>query len=99
MPFFPDSTQASLFFRSALTIAPFTEHFVLLAERLEQATLSLDKLSIKAVMQTSSECYRHFLRVSSGATLSRKRNRDTLYITTLIVTTMFCNQITNQQRN
>ena len=51
----PDSTQALLFFRSALTIAPFTEHFVLPAERLEQAMLSLDMLSIKAVMQTTSD--------------------------------------------
>ena len=52
----PDSTQALLFFRSALTIAPFTEHFVLPAERLEQAMLSLDMLSIKAVMQTTTDC-------------------------------------------
>ena len=51
----PDSTQALLFFRSALTIAPFNEHFVLPAERLEQAMLLLDMLSIKAVMQTTSD--------------------------------------------
>ena len=51
----PDSTQALPFFRSALTIAPFTEHFVLPTERLEQAMLSLDMLSIKAVMQTTTD--------------------------------------------
>ena len=44
----PNSTQASLFFRSAVAIAPFTVHFVLLAHRLKQAMLSLDRLSIKA---------------------------------------------------
>ena len=43
----PDPTQVSLFFRFALTIAPFTVHFVLLAELLEQAVLLLDKLSKK----------------------------------------------------
>ena len=37
----PYSTQASLFFRFAQTIAPFTVHFVLLAELLEQAVLLL----------------------------------------------------------
>ena len=42
-----DSTQASLFFRSAVTIVPFTVHFVLQHERLEQAMLSLNKLSKK----------------------------------------------------
>ena len=42
----PDSTQASLFFRLALTIAPFTVHFWT-AELLEQAALLLDKLSKK----------------------------------------------------
>ena len=40
----PDSTQASLFFRFAQTIASLTVHFVLLAE---QAVLLLDKLSKK----------------------------------------------------
>ena len=40
-----DSTQASLFlFGSAVTIVPFTVHFVLQYERLEQAMLSLNKL-------------------------------------------------------
>ena len=43
-----DSTQASLFlFGSAVTIVPFTVHFVLQYERLEQAMLSLSKLSKK----------------------------------------------------
>ena len=44
----PNSTQASLFFRFAMAIAPLTVHFVLLADRLKQAMLSLDRLSIKA---------------------------------------------------
>ena len=35
----------TFFFRSALTIVPFTVHFVLQYEGLEQALLSLDKLS------------------------------------------------------
>ena len=34
-PFLPESTQAALLFRSALTIAPFAVHFILLAESLE----------------------------------------------------------------
>ena len=40
-------TLASLFFRSAVTIAPFIGLFVWPAERFEQAMLSLDKLSQK----------------------------------------------------
>ena len=42
-----NSTQpkSHFFFRSALTIVPFTVHFVLQYEGLEQAMLSLDKLS------------------------------------------------------
>ena len=64
----PNSTQASLFFRSAVTYAPFTGHFVLLAERLKQAVLSLNKLFVKAVMRTTSDCYRYFLRDSIAAT-------------------------------
>ena len=53
----PDSTQALLFFCSAVTIAPLTGHFVLLAERLKQAVLSLNKLSKKkkAVMQNTRD--------------------------------------------
>ena len=62
------STQASLFFRCTIAIAQITVHFVLLAERLEQAVLSLDKLSIKSVMQNTSDYCRYFLRVSGGAT-------------------------------
>ena len=73
-----DSTQASLFFRSAVTIVPFTVHFVLQHERLEQAMLSLNKLSKKndnnnkAVMQNTSHYYRYLLRVSCGATYYEK---------------------------
>ena len=69
----PDSTQASLFFRSALTIAPFTAHFVLPAEVLEQALLSLDKLSENSLAKKKLRCRIQettniFFRVSSGAT-------------------------------
>ena len=39
------SIQASLFFRTTVTIAPCTVHFVLLHERLGQAILSINKLS------------------------------------------------------
>ena len=87
-----DSTQASLFFRSAVTIVPwlscrdyravtivpFTVHFVLQHELLEQAMFSLDKLSKKndnnneAVMQNTSHYYRYLLRVSCGATYYEK---------------------------
>ena len=42
-----DWTLASLFFRSAVTIAPLIRLFVLPAEGFEQAMLSLDKLSQK----------------------------------------------------
>ena len=45
-----------------MAIAQLTVHFVLLAERLEQAVLSLDKLSIKYVMQNTSDYYRYFLQ-------------------------------------
>ena len=71
----PESTQASLFFRSALTIAPFIVHFVLLVERLKQALLSLDKLSKtkkRAVMQNARDYHIYFLRVSRGATYYEK---------------------------
>ena len=59
-------------FRSTLTIASFIVHFVLLAKRLKQAVLSLDKLSKKktkkkAVMQNKRDYHIYFLRVSSGA--------------------------------
>ena len=57
-----------LFFRSTLTIVPFTVHFVLLAERLRQAVLSLYRLWKKAVMQNARDYQIYFLRVSSGAT-------------------------------
>ena len=110
-----DSTQASLFlFGSAVTIVPFTVHFVLQYERLEQAMLSLNKLSKnnnnnnnKPVMQNKSHHYRYFLRVSSGTTyyekgiesLTKWMQSPVVYITTLIVTTlMFCNQIMIQQK-
>ena len=73
-----DSAQGSLFlFGSAVTIVPFTVHFVLQYERLEQAMLSLNKLpknnnnnnnNNKPVMQNKSHHYRYFLRVSSGTT-------------------------------
>ena len=43
----PDWTLASIFFRSAVTIAPLIGLFVLPAEGFEQAMLSLDKLSQK----------------------------------------------------
>ena len=62
----PDSTQDS--FRSTLTIVPFTVHFVLLAERLRQAVLTLYRLWKKAVMQNARDYQIYFLRVSSGAT-------------------------------
>ena len=64
----PDSTQAPFFFRSALSFAPFTVHFVLLTERLKQAILSVNKLSKKAVMQNTKDYNIYFLRVSCGAT-------------------------------
>ena len=71
--FSPNSTQASLFFRSAVTIAPFTGlFFVLLAERLKQAVLLLNKLFVKPVMRTTSDCYRYFLRDSSAATYYKR---------------------------
>ena len=44
----PDSTSVYLFFRSIVTIAPFTVRLVLLAELLQLTVLSLEKLSIKA---------------------------------------------------
>ena len=61
------------FFRSARTIAPFTAHFVLLAEVLEQALLSLDKLSENSLAKKKLRCRIQestniFFRVSSGAT-------------------------------
>ena len=64
-----------------MTIVSFTVHFVLQYERLEQAMLSLNKLSKnnnnnnnnnKAVMQNKSHRYRYFLRVSSGTTYYEK---------------------------
>ena len=70
--------KSHFFFRSALTIVPFTVHFVLQYEGLEQAMLSLNKLSKKtdnnnkAVMQSTSHYYIYFLRVSSGATYYEK---------------------------
>ena len=76
-----DSTRLDpslTFFRSAVTIVPFTVHFVLQHERLEQAMLSLNKLSKKndnnnkAVMQNTSHYYRYLLRVSCGATYYEK---------------------------
>ena len=110
-----DSAQGSLFlFGSAVTIVSFTVHFVLQYERLEQAMLSLNKLSKnnnnnnnKPVMQNKSHHYRYFLRVSSGTTyyekgiesLTKWMQSPVVYITTLIVTTlMFCNQIMIQQK-
>ena len=63
---------------STLTIVPFTVHFVLQHERLEQAMLSLNKLSKKtddnnkAVMQNTSHYYIYFLRFTSGATYYEK---------------------------
>ena len=76
-----DSAQGSLFlFGSAVTIVSFTVHFVLQYERLEQAMLSLNKLSKnnnnnnnnKAAMQNKSHHNRYFLRVSSGTTYYEK---------------------------
>ena len=71
------------------------------------ASNRLDKLSTKAVMQTMSDYYRYFLRVSSGTTFY-KRGIDTkdkikaspvVYRTTLIIATViFCNQIMTQKR-
>ena len=68
-----------------MTIVPVTVHFVLQYERLEQAMLSLSKLSKKnkiiiiiinnnnkAVMQDTSHYHIYFLRVSSGATYYEK---------------------------
>ena len=64
-----------------MTIVPFTVHFVLQYERLEQAMLSLSKLSKnnnnnnnnnKAVMQDTSHYHIYFLRVSGGATYYEK---------------------------
>ena len=57
-----------LFFRSTLTIVPFTVHFVLLAECVRQAVLTLYRLWKKAVMQNARDYQIYFLRVSSGAT-------------------------------
>ena len=57
-----------LFFRSTLTIVPFTVHFVLLAECVRQAVLALYRLWKKAVMQNARDYQIYFLRVSSGAT-------------------------------
>ena len=62
----------------AVTIVPFTVHFILQHELLEQAMFSLDKLSKKndnnneAVMQNTSHYYRYLLRVSCGATYYEK---------------------------
>ena len=62
------------FFRTTVTIAPCTVHFVLLHERLGQAILSINKLSQrkrkKSEMQNTiaSHYYKYYLRVSSGAT-------------------------------
>ena len=46
-PFFTRLDPSLTLFQCALIIAPFTVHFALLAERLKQAVLSLDKLSKK----------------------------------------------------
>ena len=46
-PFFTRLDPSLTLFRGALIIVPFTVHFALLAERLKQAVLSLDKLSKK----------------------------------------------------
>ena len=46
-PFFTRLDPSLTLFRGALIIVPFTVHFALLAERLKQALLSLDKLSKK----------------------------------------------------
>ena len=50
-------------------MSPFIMHFVLLAKRLKQAVLSLDRLSEKkkAVMQNKRDYHIYFLRVSSEA--------------------------------
>ena len=51
----PVSTQASLFFRSAVTIAPLTYFALLFTSWTPRRGCDADKLSIKAVMQTSSD--------------------------------------------
>ena len=107
-----DSTQASLFlFGSAVTIVPFTVHFVLQYERLEQAMLSLSKLSKKnkiiiiiiiIIIMIKPWCkvqvtttYIFFESVVEP--LITKKESSVVH--TLIVTTvMFCNQIMTQQR-
>ena len=71
------------------------------------ASNRLDKLSTKAVIQSMSDYYRYFLRVSSGTTFY-KRGIDTkdkikaspvVYRTTLIIATVICcNQIMTQKR-
>ena len=70
-------------FFASLWLTLFTVHFVSLTEHFEQAVLSLDKLSIKAVMQTTSEYYRYFLRVCSEP--FRKRNRETNWMQSPVV--------------
>ena len=85
-----------------MIIVPFTVHLVLLAELLQLTVLSLEKLSIKAVMQTTSDYYRCYLRVNSGATYY-DRGIETKWIqspvvdiTILIVTTVMLNYSTKQ---
>ena len=46
-PFFTRLDPSLTLFRGALIIVPFTVHFALLAQRPQQAVLSLDKLSKK----------------------------------------------------
>ena len=51
----PVPTQASLFFRSAVTIAPLTYFTLRFTSWTPRRGCDADKLSIKAVMQTSSD--------------------------------------------
>ena len=71
----PVSTQALLFFPSAVKIAPLT--YFALAERLEEAVLSPDKLLIKALMQTTSVTTTNiFFESIVGLFISKEESRD-----------------------
>ena len=73
----PDSTQASLFFRFAQTIAPFTVHFVLLAELLEQAVLLLEKVvKEKAPMQSTRNYNIYFFESVVEPLITKEESRD-----------------------
>ena len=71
-PSYPTRPKPNSFFLFALSIAPSTEHLVLLAVRLKQAVLSLDKLSKKGLLCRIQETTTHIFFESAVEPLITK---------------------------